>query len=282
MDFVSDLAAAQGAQAPVLLEGTLNHVLWLPECDSTNRYAKAHFEEFGKIGAVFTTSQTAGRGRLGRNWENAAGDGLYYTVAIAEPLAQPNTLPLFASLAVCNQLKAQYGLDCQIKWPNDILVGGKKICGILCEGIRYGEGMAGIGIVCGIGINLCQTAAQFAAQGLPHATSLQIACPDCAIASEAAAPNLARALTDFGFDRALYTFAREGFAPYRDAYRAACVNLGKAVTFDLPNGAVGSGKAVDIDATGQLVVQTEDGETNVFTGEVSVKGIYGAIMPEKG
>ena len=88
---------------------------------------------------------------------------------------------------------------------------------------------------------------------------------------------LAEALTDFGFDRPLYTFAREGFAPFRDEYKAACVNLGRHVTFDLPGGGTGSGTAIDVDADGQLIVRTESGEEKVFTGEVSVHGIYGAV-----
>ena len=79
---------------------SINEVRWLSECGSTNAYAKEHFEEFGPVGAVYTTNQTAGRGRLGRSWVNAEGKALYYTVAIREPLAQPATLPLLASLAV--------------------------------------------------------------------------------------------------------------------------------------------------------------------------------------
>ena len=90
-------------------------------------------------------------------------------------------------------------------------------------------------------------------------------------------PELAEALTDFGFDRPLYTFAREGFAPFRDEYKAACVNLGRHVTFDLPGGGTGSGTAIDVDADGQLIVRTDSGEEKVFTGEVSVHGIYGAV-----
>lgn len=262
---------------PERIEDSLQHLIYLPECTSTNQYAKEHFAEFGVVGAVFTTSQTAGRGRLGRQWENSAGKALYYTAVIAEPLAQPSTLPLFASLMVAEQLQIQYGLSCQIKWPNDILVGGKKLCGILCESISYGEGLAGRGIVCGIGINLCQTQEVFDAQGLPHATSLALCLPEQKIAAEAQAKQLAMVLTDFGFDRALYTFAREGFAPYQKAYRAACVNVGKQVQFTLPGGEVASGTATDIDAAGQLVVVTPQGETKVFTGEVSVSGIYGAV-----
>ncbi len=270
-------APAAAQQSPTLLEDTLNYLLHLPECESTNAYAKAHFADFGTLGAVYTTSQTAGRGRLGRSWENAVGQGFYYTIALAEPLAQPSTLPLFASLAVCTQLKALFGVACQIKWPNDILIGGKKVGGILCESISYGEQQAGRGLVCGIGINLCQTAQAFAAQNLPHATSLALACPQLSIDVPTAARRLALGLTDFGFDRALYTFAREGFAPYRETYRAACINMGKCVQFDLPSGEKGSGTVVDIDATGQLVVKTAQGETKVFTGEVSVSGIYGAV-----
>ncbi len=86
---------------------SINEVRYLPECGSTNAYMKEHFEEFGPVGAVYTTNQTAGRGRLGRTWVNAEGKALYYTaVAIREPLAQPATLPLLASLAVRRQLKA--------------------------------------------------------------------------------------------------------------------------------------------------------------------------------
>ena len=88
---------------------------------------------------------------------------------------------------------------------------------------------------------------------------------------------LAEALTDFGFDRPLYTFAREGFAPFREEYKAACINLGRHVTFDLPGGELGSGTAIDVDADGQLIVRTDSGEERVFTGEVSVHGIYGAV-----
>ena len=88
---------------------------------------------------------------------------------------------------------------------------------------------------------------------------------------------LAEALTDFGFDRPLYTFARDGFAPFREEYKAACVNIGRRVTFDLPDGGQGAGEAVDVDEEGRLVVRTDSGEEHVFTGEVSVHGIYGSL-----
>ena len=118
---------------------SINEVRYLPECGSTNAYVKEHFEEFGPVAAVYTENQTAGRGRLGRSWVNAEGKALYYTVAIKEPLAQPATLPLLASLAVRRQLQLRYGVDCQIKWPNDLLLNGKKIVGILLSLIHISE-----------------------------------------------------------------------------------------------------------------------------------------------
>ena len=255
---------------------SINEVRWLSECGSTNAYAKEHFEEFGPVGAVYTTNQTAGRGRLGRSWVNAEGRALYYTAVIREPLAQPATLPLLASLAVRDQLAQRYGVDCQIKWPNDLLLNGKKIVGILCESVSYGYQMQGRGIVCGIGINLAQPQSYFDAANLPNGTSLELQGAKVDLAAD---PQwLAEALTDFGFDRPLYTFAREGFAPFRDEYKAACVNLGRHVTFDLPGGGTGSGTAIDVDADGQLIVRTDSGEEKVFTGEVAVHGIYGAVL----
>ena len=238
---------------------SINEVRYLPECGSTNAYVKEHFEEFGPVAAVYTENQTAGRGRLGRSWVNAEGKALYYTVAIKEPLAQPATLPLLASLAVRRQLQLRYGVDCQIKWPNDLLLNGKKIVGILC----------------GIGINLAQPQSYFDAADLPHGTSLALQGAAVDLATDPAW--LAEGLTDFGFDRNLYTFARDGFAPFREEYKAACINLGRRVTFDLPDGRQGAGEAVDVDEEGRLVVRTDSGEVHVFTGEVSVHGIYGAV-----
>ena len=249
---------------------SINEVRYLPECGSTNAYVKEHFEEFGPVGAVYTENQTAGRGRLGRSWVNAEGKALYYTAAIREPLAQPATLPLLASLAVRTQLRLRYGVDCQIKWPNDLLLNGKKVVGILCE-----VGPDGHSIVVGIGINLAQPQSYFDAADLPHGTSLELQGAKVDLSTD---PEwLAEGLTDFGFDRPMYVFARDGFAPFRDEYKAACINIGRRVTFDLPGGGQGAGEAIDVDADGRLVVRTDSGEEHVFTGEVSVHGIYGAV-----
>ena len=72
------------------------------------------------------------------------------------------------------------------------------------------------------------------------------------------------------------TPTRPRASPLRERYKALCVNLGRRVTFDLPDGGQGAGEAVDVDEEGRLVVRTDSGEVHVFTGEVSVHGIYGA------
>ena len=69
---------------------SLNEIRCLPSCGSTNTYAKEHIEEFGPVAAVYTTSQTSGRGRLGRLWTNAAGQALYYTAVLKVPMVQPS------------------------------------------------------------------------------------------------------------------------------------------------------------------------------------------------
>lgn len=243
----------------------LNPLLCLSETDSTNTWAKQHLDQFGPVGAVYTTSQTAGRGRLGRRWVNAAGQALYYTVAIQTPLAQPEALSLFSSLAVADALRALYGIECQIKWPNDLLYAGKKIVGILCEGIPDRPAW-----LSGIGINLAQPQSYFDQMDLPHGTSLAL--QGVPVDLDRDPGRLARYLTDFGFDRELYGFERDGFAACRDAYKARCINLGRRVQFD-----GGFGIAVDVDELGRLVVRGDAGETHVFTGEVSVQGIYGVV-----
>ena len=94
--------------------GILNEsVLYLPETESTNAWAKQNLDKFGPIGAVYTTCQTAGRGRLGRAWQGVEDGGqLCVTVAFAPPLADPSGLPLLTGLVLAARLEALYGVTC--------------------------------------------------------------------------------------------------------------------------------------------------------------------------
>ena len=236
----------------------------LPQADSTNLYCKAHLSQMGHFDAVWTTCQTAGRGRRGHVWQNAPGEALYYTILFKEPLADPACLPLASGLAAARALEECFGAECALKWPNDLLLGGKKAVGILCEGF-------GGAFVSGIGVNLSQTGEFFAAAGLPHGVSVagHLGHPLPPDAPRQLAEALSRRFTA---DEDLQRFYREGFAPLRGAYTARCVNLGRQVWFE-----GGEGVAETVDEQGRLVVAAEGGLRHVLSGEVSVKGIYGRV-----
>ena len=197
-------------------------------------------------------------------WQNAPGAALYYTILFKEPLADPACLPLASGLAAARALEECFGVECALKWPNDLLLGGKKAVGILCEGF-------GGAFVSGIGVNLSQTAEFFAAAGLPHGVSVagHLGHPLPPDAPRQLAEALSRRFTA---DEDLQRFYREGFAPLRGAYTARCVNLGRQVWFE-----GGEGVAETVDGQGRLVVAAEGGLRHVLSGEVSVKGIYGRV-----
>ncbi len=245
----------------------MNHpLLYLPSVENTNTWAREHLERFGELGAVYTTSQTAGRGRRGHTWVNAAGQALYYSCVVQQPLVQPETLPLLSCLVTAKVLHGVYGIDCRIKWPNDLLLNGKKIVGILCEGVPDKGAW-----ILGIGINLAQPQSYFDGAGLPHGASLLTS--GVKVCAERDADVLAAGLTEPGFSAVMPRFAREGIAPFLADYRTHCVNLGRHVSYD-----GGEGTALDVDTEGRLVVCDDaTGEQHIFTGEVSVRGIYGAV-----
>ncbi|HIX17129.1 MAG TPA: biotin--[acetyl-CoA-carboxylase] ligase [Candidatus Gemmiger faecavium] len=245
----------------------MNHpLISLPSVENTNTWAKEHLDRFGAFGAVYTTSQTAGRGRLGRTWVNAAGQALYYSCVVREPLVQPETLPLLACLVTAKVLHGRYGIDCRIKWPNDLLLNGKKIVGILCEGVPDKGAW-----IMGIGINLAQPQSYFDQAGLPHGASLLTS--GVPVQVERDADILAAGLTEPGFSAVMPRFAKEGIEPFLSDYRTHCVNLGRHVSYD-----GGEGTALDVDKDGRLVVSDDaTGEHRIFSGEVSVRGVYGAV-----
>lgn len=245
----------------------MNHpLISLPSVENTNAWAKEHLDRFGAFGAVYTTSQTAGRGRLGRTWVNAAGQALYYSCVVREPLVQPETLPLLACLVTAKVLHGRYGIDCRIKWPNDLLLNGKKIVGILCEGVPDKGAW-----IMGIGINLAQPQSYFDQAGLPHGASLLTS--GVPVQVERDADILAAGLTEPGFSAVMPRFAKEGIEPFLSDYRTHCVNLGRHVSYD-----GGEGTALDVDKDGRLVVSDDaTGEHRIFSGEVSVRGVYGAV-----
>jgi len=139
-------------------------VLVFDELDSTNTFAAALPADVGLV--VVARNQTAGRGRFGRPWRSRPGAALLMSVVLTPPpeLRRPAILTAWAAVAVAEAVRELAGVQARIKWPNDLLVRGKKVCGILIE--------QGARVVAGVGLNLTQTADEFAALGLPDAASL--------------------------------------------------------------------------------------------------------------
>lgn len=141
-------------------------VLVYDELDSTNTFAAALPPDAADGLVIVARNQTAGRGRFGRPWRSRPGAALLMSVVLAPPpeLRRPVILTAWAAVAVGEAVRELAGVQARIKWPNDLLVRGQKVCGILIE--------QGVRTVTGIGLNLGQTADEFAALGLPDAASL--------------------------------------------------------------------------------------------------------------
>jgi BirA family biotin operon repressor/biotin-[acetyl-CoA-carboxylase] ligase len=142
-------------------------VLVYDRVDSTNNLAAALAEDLGNDGVVvLADEQTAGRGQYGRTWLAPPGASVLMSVLLfpPTPLRRPVVLTAWAAVAVCNLVRHTTGVPAKIKWPNDVLLGGRKVCGILIEQRR--------GTVAGIGLNVRQTAEELVRAGLTEATSL--------------------------------------------------------------------------------------------------------------
>lgn len=147
--------------------GRLIHVV--AEAASTNdlcHEAASNRENAGL--AIFAERQTAGRGQQGRSWTAPAGSSLLFSILLNPPdaMALPHFLTAWSAVAVAEQLRADFGVDVRIKWPNDLLVNGRKLCGILVER-RHGT-------VVGIGLNVSIRADEFPADVRLPATSLAL------------------------------------------------------------------------------------------------------------
>ncbi|MBV9122728.1 MAG: biotin--[acetyl-CoA-carboxylase] ligase [Planctomycetes bacterium] len=148
----------------------LGRRVWLfDRLDSTNRLAAALADDPANDGLVILAGeQTAGRGQHGRTWQCSPGTGVLLSVLLfpSISLRRPALLTAWAAVSVCETIRALSGLEPRIKWPNDVLIQGKKVCGILMDQWRR--------TVAGIGLNVNQTADDLARAELPDAGSLAV------------------------------------------------------------------------------------------------------------
>lgn len=238
-----------------------SELMRLAETDSTNTWLKQHRKELGNGAAVTALRQTAGRGRMGHEWLDAEGM-LPLSVLLKSP-PYPQFVTLGVSLAVCGAIEPLIGERLGIKWPNDIILRGYKLCGILCESAADCDG---IDIICGVGVNISQSADFFCAAGIPHGGSLM-----SVLGISADREALAAALTEN-----ILRYSQLDFAEYREEYVSRSVTVGCEVKLISPAGER-TAFAEDIAESGRLICRSGEERFEVFSGEVSVRGLLGYV-----
>ncbi len=252
-------------------EWVAKEVLYFDTIDSTNTKAQELAEKGYPSGTlVVADKQESGKGRRGRSWVSPSGTGIFMTLMI-KPDINPNNasmLTLVAALAVAKAITSVTGEEAMIKWPNDIVVNGKKVCGILTEMNAQFDYINHI--VVGIGINVHNES--FPEEISQMASSLMI---------EAGGKRFHRAQiiaeTMSYFEQYYDTFLKtQDLSALVREYDELLVNRNKSVRVLDPKEPF-DGKAMGITSKGELIVDTWESRKLVSSGEVSVRGIYGYV-----
>lgn len=266
-----DIMSCAEIQSVIDTEWAGKNVIYYEETDSTNIQAKLAGEKGEVHGTlVVADRQVAGKGRRGRSWESPKGQCIYMTILLRPELAPVKApmLTLVMALSVAEAVKEKTGMEAKIKWPNDIVLNKKKICGILTEMsteidyINY--------IITGVGINTNQD--KFSEEIRERATSLLIEGGKHIKRSELIASVMAR------YEKNYAAFMEtEDLSGLLLAYNKILVNRDCDVRILDPKGEY-NGHAMGINEKGELIVVTSEGEKkHIFSGEVSVRGIYGYV-----
>lgn len=237
------------------------NLLYVTQTASTQDVARAEAERDAPEGtAVLAEEQTGGRGRLGRPWVSPAGKNLYLTLVMRPPARHLRILSIVAPLAVAEALEGATRLTCRVKWPNDVLVGGRKIAGVLTETTLAGGAVKYALVGMGVNVNLDVGAVPEIAD---TATSVRRELGRDVSREEV----LAALLNTF---EARYSDAQEGDAAFR-AWRSRLETLGQRVRATLGE-RVEEGIAEDVDAQGSLLIRRDDGSlATVEAGDVTLR-----------
>ena len=252
---------------PNTLRGPLLH---RDTIDSTNRLAAELARDGAAEGTVvLAEQQTVGRGRLGRTWVSPARLNLYASLVLrpAMPPLEVPRLTLVAGLAVAEAIARTAPLRAEIKWPNDVLLGGRKVAGVLTEleaetdRVRF--------VIVGIGVNLNAARSDFPPELQSKATSVALA-SGAPVDRALFAGRLLSAL-----DGAYAAFLRGGFAALRPRYEELHCLTGCKVTIDGKPPLTGTVRGVD--DGGALLIESAGTVQRVISGEVTLRGAYRAL-----
>lgn len=223
---------------------------------STNAEARRLAEEGAPARTVvWAGEQTSGRGRHGREWSSPPGN-LYHSIICRPgcPVAQAPQLGFVVGVAIARAIRALSDIPVELKWPNDLLVGGKKVSGLLLESSDDGRG--GVSwVIAGIGVNL-----ETHPESLPDAANLRSFGARFSVEDliEAFLPRL------FGL---IGEWERDGFAPVRDQWNELALPFGAEISVKLPDRML-SGRFEGIDASGNMAVRHDGDLVYVAAGDV--------------
>ncbi len=236
------------------------------ETTSTNDVADRLGRDGVKEGVVvLAETQTKGRGRLGRSWVSLPGNGLWLSVLLRPPLPPQaaTQLTIASATAVVRALRKSTGLQPEVKWPNDILIAGKKICGILTEMAAELESIKHV--VLGVGLNVNFEAADFPADLRKIATSIRIETGRPFRRCEIAAALLGELEADYR------RLLQGDFEKIADEWEAACSTIGHNIEIATGHRVI-SGRAESLDSEGALLLRTQHGRLErIIGGDVTLR-----------
>jgi BirA family biotin operon repressor/biotin-[acetyl-CoA-carboxylase] ligase len=236
------------------------------ETTSTNDVADKLGRDGVKEGVVvLAEKQTKGRGRLGRNWVSLRGKGLWFSVLLRPPLPPQfaTQLTIASATAMVRALRASTGVACEVKWPNDLLIRGKKVCGILTEMAAELDSIKHV--VLGIGVNVNFDPNDFPPEIRKIATSLKIESGRAFRRCEIVAAILHE--LDADYRRIL----RGDFESIANEWEAACTTIGHNIEIASGNRVI-AGRAESLDSEGALLLRTEHGRLErIIGGDVTLK-----------
>lgn len=235
------------------------------ELDSTNNRMKEYIYSGRRdMDLIVADSQTMGRGRLGRTFDSPSGHGIYMSILIRRDVGSENVLLITsaAAVAVVRAIRKLTGADAMIKWVNDIYIDNRKVCGILAEAVSCGGN--GMDVVLGIGINVTSSNDMFSEDVRDIAGSLYGSdkCGTDKVSRNEIIAGVANELNGI-----LGNIEKREFI---GDYRRYSLVIGKEIKF-LKGDSWTTGKAVDIDDDGGLIVDTCDGRILLNTGEITLR-----------
>lgn len=236
--------------------------VWFSHLSSTNRFCKQYQERLPDGFVAVTEDQSDGKGSKGRSWAFPPGKALALSILhLSPPRPYLSTLPLIAGLSAVQALRRLDIDRLSLKWPNDLLLNGKKIAGILCESSLSPKQDF---IICGIGINRMQTKQELLKNLLPYAGSIY------SETGQALSPHLLLNILLEEYNKIYTIWSKEGMAPFIDRYRACCQTIGQEVSV-MVEGTKRMGKALDISPDGRLLCEMGGNQTLFCAEEVSVR-----------